>query len=83
MTFKQVNPGHRIPDLALRGLSRLYAAPVTIGLQDLAPYLIFVLLLGALQTGPDCPLTQRPDIGQESEEENGPRACLLAHLPKV
>ena len=47
MTFKQVNPGLWIPDLALRGLSCLYAAPVTTGLQDLAPYLIFILLLGS------------------------------------
>lgn len=46
---------HQIPGLALHGLSCLYVVPVTIGLQDLAPYLIFVLLLGPLKTRPDCP----------------------------
>ncbi|KAI4529935.1 hypothetical protein MG293_019791 [Ovis ammon polii] len=33
-------------------------------------------------SGQTAPLTQRPDIGQESEEENGPRVCLLVHFPK-
>lgn len=39
--------------------------------------------LGPLQISQTAPLTQRPDIGQESEEEMAQEPVSLVHFPKV